>query len=260
MLERFRLYRLWPEVEVHDDEDMLWTASNLPFAAFNTVHRANLHPAAADAAISRVVERCTALHVPCLWWVGPLSRPSDLGARLLAHGFQSGGEQPGMAANLDRLPSPAGPQGLVVERVTDVLGLQHWWRIACDINHRPRELVGPAARGYATMSLAPNGAVRCYLGLWHGKPVATACLVLGAGVAGHYGVGTLAKARRMGIATCLTLATLADAVTAGFRFGVLRASSEGQALYSRLGFKEYCRVATYLWPGPGDVRPHLGQG
>jgi GNAT superfamily N-acetyltransferase len=209
-----------------------------------------LGPDTADAAIERALQRCRTRRVPLLWWVGPLSRPDDLGARLVAHGFTMGEAQPGMAGELDRLPAAAGPPDLVVERARSAGALRLWWSLACDVHGRPHEIVEPAARCYARMALAADAPMRCYLGWWRGKPVATSCVVLGAGVAGLYGVATLPAVRRQGIGTAMTLAPLREAAALGYRVAVLRASVEGRPMYEKMGFREYCRVATYVWQCP----------
>jgi hypothetical protein len=54
-------------------------------------------------------------------------RPPDLGTRLLAHGFEYGGDDIGMAIDLSALPAEvAVPETFVVERVRDEAGLAEW--------------------------------------------------------------------------------------------------------------------------------------
>ena len=247
MLARYQLYRLCPEIEVHDDAEMLWTLSSLGYATFNTVHRAQLTPETSETVIANVMRRGSLRGVPLLWWLGPLSRPRDLGARLAAVGWQPGEEQPGMALELARMASPSCPPGLRFERVLSASGLVHWWEIACQVNGRPRDIVADGTRCYSRMALQPDSALQCYLGWLNGQPVATACLVFGAGVAGLGGVGTLPQVRMRGIGTAMTLAALDRARELGYQYVVLRASEQGEPLYRRLGFREYGRFGTCLW-------------
>jgi hypothetical protein len=56
------------------------------------------------------------LGVPGPWHVGPSTRPTDLGERLLAHGFEYGGNDIGMAVDLATLPERvAAPEGFAAE-------------------------------------------------------------------------------------------------------------------------------------------------
>ena len=42
VFEMFRTFSRWPEAEVHDDPDMLWTITDIRFPLFNSVLRARL--------------------------------------------------------------------------------------------------------------------------------------------------------------------------------------------------------------------------
>lgn len=127
----FSLLRGWPQLEVHDDPDLLWIISDIPFPLFNSLLRANLPPSRADAAIEEAIARCRSRHVPMLWWTGPATRPADLETRLAAKGFH-GEENRGMVALLGALPKdPPMPAGLVVEQVTDLKALTQWCKVLC---------------------------------------------------------------------------------------------------------------------------------
>ena len=242
------LWRRWPAAEVHDDPGLLWSLTGSPFPIFNSVMRANLAPAEADAAIAAAVARGRSRDVPLLWWTGPATRPADLGERLVAGGFAHAEDAPGMAVDLRDLPdAPQSPPGLVVEQVADPETLREW----CAAMSAGYEM--PAAFGETYddclihVGLEPRAPVRHYLGRLDGVPVATATLVLAAGVAGIYDVATIPAARRNGIGAIITTQPLRDALAEGYRAGILHSSAAGLSLYRRLGFREYCSIGQYLW-------------
>ncbi|MCJ7631937.1 hypothetical protein MUP77_06020, partial [Candidatus Bathyarchaeota archaeon] len=65
----FKLFEQWPRAEVHDDLDILWTITDIPFPMFNSVFRARLSDP--DAAIKAAIARCRCRNVPMMWWTGP---------------------------------------------------------------------------------------------------------------------------------------------------------------------------------------------
>jgi GNAT superfamily N-acetyltransferase len=208
-----------------------------------------------DAAVAAVVERFRACGLPGTWHVGPTTRPTDLGERLLARGFTGGWSDAGMAADLRALredqPVPA---GLRIARVRDARELDAWVRTrALDPEG---ELESRWVAGtYLAIGLGDDVPWRHYVGWLDGRPVATATLFLGAGVAGVYFVLTVPEARRRGIGAAITLAALREARDLGYRLGVLGASAMGLPLYRRLGFEEYCRLAVYEWHPDRPAQP-----
>lgn len=89
--------------------------------------------------------------------------------------------------------------------------------------------------------------MRYYVGLLKGAPVASSTLFLGAGVAGIYNVATVPEARRQGIGAAITMAALHEARARGYRIGILHSTTIAEGMYRRLGFKEYCKIGTYIW-------------
>ena len=96
----------------------------------------------------------------------------------------------------------------------------------------------------------PAHPARFFVGTIDDAPVSSAMLFAGAGVAGLYGVATLATHRNRGSATALVQATMKEARAAGFRTCILHASPMAVSLYRRLGFVEYCRLRTYTYMPP----------
>ncbi len=243
--------------EERDDGRVRWTIGNCPIGYHNTVVRADLSPEEADEKIEASLERMRAHRVPGSWHVGPSMRPPDLGERLVAHGFEYGGDDIGMAADLSTLPEevPA-PDGFAVERVRDEEGLAAWVRtLGSGFGEGPveAEWVGEV---YRRLGSGDESPWRHYLGRLGEEPVATATLFFGAGVAGVYFVSTAEHARRRGIGAAITLAALREAREAGYGTGVLGSSEMGHPVYRRLGFQERCRIGLYEWrPSEGSDHP-----
>ena len=237
--------------ELRDDGRVGWTIGNCPIDYHNAVVRADLSPEEADGEIEASLERMRSHGVPGSWHVGPSMRPKDLGERLAARGFEYGGDDIGMAADLSALPErvPA-PEGFAVERVRDEEGLAAWVEtLGSGFGEGPveAEWVGSA---YRRLGFGDDGPLRHYLGRLDGEPVATSTLFFEAGVAGVYFVSTVDRARRRGIGAAVTLAPLLEAVALGYQVGVLGSSEMGFSVYRRLGFEERCRIGLYEWRPP----------
>lgn len=232
--------------EERHDGRITWAIGNSPIDYFNCVVRADLTEEEADGEIEASLERMRAHGVPGSWHVGPSMRPTDLGTRLLAHGFEYGGDDIGMAADLSTLPEGmTAPADFVVERVRDEAELAEW-----AVTFGSGFGVGPVeVRWIEEMfrRLGFGGPWRHYIGRLAGEPVATSALYFGAGVAGVYFVSTIELARRRGIGAAVTLAALDEAKDLGYSSSVLGSSEMGYSVYRRLGFSQYCRIGLYEW-------------
>jgi GNAT superfamily N-acetyltransferase len=245
IFEMIQLFRGWPQAEMHDDPDLLWTITSIPFPLFNSVLRAQIAPEAIDATLDRAITRYRSRNMPMLWWTGPATQPADLGVHLERHGLIDEGQMPGMAIDLaelnESLPMPA---GLTIQRVADSETLNLWNQI-CATGFEMPGFVGEAF--FDLMNSMEPEAMLPYLGRLNGKPVATSLLYIAAGVAGIYNVATLPEARRLGIGAAMTVAPLKDARDMGYKAGILQASRLGAGVYESLGFREYCKIGQYVW-------------
>jgi len=231
--------------EIHEEPGLTWFRSGLRSSMFNGVIQTTLDENEADARIEAVLARFHVDELPMVWLSGPSRRPLDLGARLLAHGLTTSGDEPGMAADLHALNEDiAMPAGLTVERVVDDATLREWMLTlqASDIPPGRRE---PDLRLQRPASYVADDAYRLYLARLDGAPVGTASALVGVGVVGLYCVSVVREARRQGIGAAVTLAALREAREQGYRFGVLGASEMGEGVYRRLGFARYCLLQMY---------------
>jgi len=250
LFELFTAFRRWPQAEVHDDPDMLWTITNVPFPLFNSVFRARLELGNVDAIIEATLRRYKARNVPMLWWTGPATRPKNLGAYLEAHGLvhEEGGDSPGMAVDLQSLNERSDrPSRLEIKLVSDAESLQKWSEVLTAAAPMPEFVARSMFDLFSTFGFGEASPIRNYYGRLNGEIVATSSLFLGTGAAGIYNVATLPKARRQGIGSAMSSEPLCEALALGYRVGVLGSSQLGVGVYRRLGFKEYCRIGQYSW-------------
>ncbi len=239
-----------PQVELHVEAERTWYVSSFPLLPANGVLRADFPPGDVDRHIAQTLEIFRSRRVPMTWWIGPSSRPADLGRRLEAQGLARLGDEQGMAADLATMKEewPAVP-GLTIARVADDGDLRHWLRVFARAFGVPACQARVIRTIEAGLGLGAELPRQLYLGRLGKKAVATALLFLGAGVAGLYAIATLPAARGRGIGTAMTLAALRQAQAQGYRVAVLSASAMGLPVYRRLGFRTCCTVSQYACEG-----------
>jgi ribosomal protein S18 acetylase RimI-like enzyme len=244
------LSRHWPQAEVHDGPDCLWTLTGIPFPVFNTVLRARLTTDNVHATIEAAISRCASRSVPMVWFTGPSTTPSDLAAHLCAHGFthDPDDDRLGMAIDLQSLPEePPMPTGLSIQQVNDTEGLRIWNRVISVANGFPQFASDAFGDLFNSVGLGPHLPLRHFVGRLNGTPVAGGSLFLDAGVASVQFVATIPEARRRGMATAMVLRLLREARAEGYQVGVLEAREAVAGLYRRLGFEGYYTMGWYVW-------------
>src|SRR5712691_6800198 len=88
---------------VHDEPELLWFSSGLPFHLANGIVRTHLPSDRVEEILKEKLTQLTALHLPMAWLIGPSTRPTDLGSRLQSHGWMLEDTAPGMAVDLHTL-------------------------------------------------------------------------------------------------------------------------------------------------------------
>jgi ribosomal protein S18 acetylase RimI-like enzyme len=141
----------------------------------------------------------------------------------------------------------ASPAGLTIPTVGDEGALAQWVSAAVIGFEMPETGEGPCFDLFAGVGF--DLPLRNYLGLLGGEAVAASQLFLAADVAGIYCVATVPEARRQGIGTAMTLASLREARAMGYRIGILQSSEMGLGLYRGLGFEECCKLSYGIWMG-----------
>ena len=240
----FELFKKWPQAEVLQTPELFRTITNIQFPLFNSVMQARLPSGAVDDTIDFILAEYKARQVPFMWWIGPTTQPTDLGAILVKRGFLESAN-PGMAVDLALLAEHAAlPKNLRVKRVEGEEELDRWNRVVSAAFGMPDFVAEAFFELY--LSLGFDSTLVHYIGSIGGEVVAASSVYLGGGVAGIYNVATLESARRQGVGAAMTAVPLLEARAAGYRVGTLEASESGDGVYRRLGFQEYCRIYHYI--------------
>lgn len=242
------------KIEFHDDGDIKWLISDVPFPMLNGVMCARFEAGSEDRRIGEVLGEFKSAGMPMLWWTGPASQPADIGSRLAAAGLMKVGAPPGMAVDLRKMDaSGAPPAGVTIKRVDSDNMLSEYTQVLQQAFELPDFIMAILVDILKGIGYDEAGDAQNYLAYLEGEPVGVCTVAYGAGVAGIYNVGTLEKARGRGIGRAVTLACLLAARQRGYKVGVLEASGMGYNVYKQLGFEDYCAMEMYMYmPGAGQ--------
>lgn len=256
-VEACRTWGAWPKLRLHDDPDVIWTITDLPFPQFNTVLCARLPAEGTGAAVAAVLAPFRERRVPMAWWTGPNTTPGDLDFRLAEAGLVLTDDSLGMACRLDRLAALRGglrSTTVIVEEVVTCDALRSWGAVLRDVFG----FSSGAARHWTAMHEAAGYGAgrgwRHYVATQDGRVVGAASAFHGSEVAGIANVAVRPRARGRGAATEMMVRALEDARSAGFGTATLWSSLDGEPIYRRLGFETCCRGACWIDRGPDAVR------
>ena len=241
-------------ITFHDEDDVKWFVSGVPFPLLNGVASAKLDSPLEDRRIDEILGEFKAAQMPMLWWTGPATRPQDIGSRLTARGLMKVGAPPSMAMDLMGLDDAEDPpSGVTIKRVDSDDMLEGYKHVAVQAfgAEVPGFVVDFYYDVYKNIGYDEGGDVQNYVAYQEGVPVGSCTVVYGAGVAGIYTVGTVEEARGRGIGRAVTLRPLLDARERGYRVGVLESSMLGYNVYKRLGFKDFGQIEQYLFMPTG---------
>ena len=240
-----------PNVQITDAPDLFWFSTGLPRAWFNAVMYARLTPEEADARIDTIAAHFAALGMAWLWLITPDCAPADLGERLLARGWQHTWDCRNMALALpDAALTVTLPRDAEILSVTDET-TRALWRELLRRENGEDDPIHAQTNALQIISADAPGK-RHFVATLAGEPVARATVLLADGVAGLYGVETLATARGRGLGSAITCAALTYARDQGYEVAVLQASPMGFGVYQRLGFHELPIFPAYIWQPARD--------
>src|SRR5215472_6044666 len=238
-----------PGGEVHQDQEFFWFFTDQP--SLNGVLMTRLtkdDDASIAAKIAETVRYFTSRQVSFGWDVGPSTQPANLGLFLEAQGFKQEGQTTGMAIDLLAINEDVtASTELVISEIVDAVGLEAQRIIEMRGFGSSLETAQRYYDTYMHIGFGTGTPWHHYLGWLHDEPVATASLLLHAGVAGVYGVTTIPEARRQGIGAAMTLHAMHVARTLGYRIAVLSPTEMSLQIYRRLGFQEYCTIRHYWY-------------
>ncbi len=238
-----------PGGTIHRDAELSYFSTNRSFYnGVNLTRFASDDKAYVDTRIAETLAYFQARELPFMWSIGPSTRPTDLAASVLEHGFTFSHDMEALVidlntANID-VPSP---EGLVIKEARDnqeLLPLRTLEIICFDASE---EVAQNYYDNYVTAGFGSGKEWHHFIGYWHDRPVAMAALLLHAGVAGIYGVATIPEARQHGIGTALVRYAMGEARAAGYRVATLTPSQMSIKIYRRLGFQHWCTIRHYKW-------------
>ena len=217
--------------------------TGLPFSHMNSVVKAK-YAGNIKEEIQKTIEPFIEKKVPVLWWIGPSSKPNNLGTYLEEFEFRLGDSPPGMHMDLNDLDQNYQfPPELRIEEVKETEQLEEWVDVfiaGLGIPVDRRESFLESEKFLLTQENYIS-----FIGYWKNEPVATTALLLDNNVAGLYLIITKPEYRGKKIGSAMTVNALRHAQNIGYKEVILQSSAMGYNIYRRIGFEEYCKFQWY---------------
>jgi GNAT superfamily N-acetyltransferase len=216
----------------------------------NMVGMANIAPDDVAATLKMVRNRFSGGRKAYGWVTGPLTRPHDLGERLVASGLKKIDEMAGMALTDLAVPITVDAKIQIRE------GSLHEAQAASEMMGRAYDMPEEVARFFNVLLAMTDSKVknRGYFAYLDGgtEPVGWSYLVYlpDSPIVLLGGAATLPEHRGRGIYSALVAKRLADARADGRTAAVIQAvRSTSAPIAAKLGFREVCGLEFYAWEG-----------
>jgi GNAT superfamily N-acetyltransferase len=216
----------------------------------NLVGMADIAPDDVDATLKMVRNRYSRGRKAYGWVTGPLTRPHDLGERLVASGLVKEDEMAGMVLTDLAVPIAVDPKVEIREATL------HEAQAASEMMARAYGMPEEVARFFNVMLAMTGSKVqnRGYFAYLDGgtDPVAWSYLVYlpDSPIVLLGGAATVPEHRGRGIYSALVAKRLADARADGRTAAVIQAvRSTSAPICAKLGFREVCGLEFYAWEG-----------
>jgi GNAT superfamily N-acetyltransferase len=216
----------------------------------NLVGMADLAPEDVPATLKMVRNRYSGGRKAYGWVTGPLTRPLDLGERLVASGLKKADEMAGMVLTNLAVPIDVDPSVEIREATL------HEAQAASAMMARAYDMPEEVARFFnvllaMTDKQVPNSGYFAYVD-GGADPVGWSYLMYlpDSPIVLLGGAATLPEHRGRGIYRALVAKRLADARAAGREAAVIQAvRSTSAPICAKLGFREVCALEFYAWEG-----------
>ena len=237
--EWFAAERVVPGVEVHEDRDLTWIV-HAGQAWRNAGIMVRLSPSSAARRIDALIDRYRRHRRGMALWISPAATPADITDLLKSRRLRCQKYYPAMMRTLaDRVAPVRPPQTLVVRRVTD----------PAEFRKTPHPAIGPPTtelrrRAFDRLRALvsdPSGRTLNYVAWLDDQPAGSIEVFHGSACAGIHGMSVLERYQRQGIASALIEHACKDLRALGAQSLGLLATTEGQQLYLRRGFREVAR-------------------
>lgn len=251
------LYSFWrtctrvdlKNVRYTENENFYRFSTGIPFFLVNGILNTKIPPEIAEETIKELLLSYKERKLPFYWFVGPLSKPNNLGELLRKENPSFLEVLPGLALNLNELSDEKRDlPNITIKKVQDYETFKQFVEVFVEAFEVPKDLLFDfLLESLSLVYLSANSATNAFLAYYNGRPVASSIGFYGSGVIGLYGIATLKEARGNGIGSAITLTPLYEAKKLGYEIGVLHSTEMGLNMYKRIGFKEYIQIERFIW-------------